>query len=89
VGWKYDEILNRRHHEVDTISKPRKRDGVLRTAIKNEARLYAALKSLFDLPENHGPVWYTKHHHDKAKVARVTHGRTLKEGHSESRKRAA
>ena len=67
----------------------RERDGSLRTAIKNEIRLYAALKSLFDLLENYGPVWYTKHHHDKAKTALVMHGRTLREGHSDSRKRAA
>jgi len=67
----------------------REGNGVLRTAIKNETRLYAALKSLFDLLENYGPVWYTKHHHDKAKVALVMQGRILKEGHRESRKRAA
>ena len=66
----------------------RERDGLLRTAIKNETRLYAALKSLFDLLENYGPVWYTKHHHDKAQVALVMHGRTLKEGHRNSRKAA-
>jgi hypothetical protein len=65
------------------------KDGFLRTAIKNEIRLYAALKSLFDLLENYGPVWYTKHHHDKARTALVMHGRTLREGHSDSRKRAA
>ena len=67
----------------------RERDGFLRTAIKNEIRLYAALKSLFDLLENYGPVWYTKHHHDKARTALVMHGRILREGHSDSRKRAA
>lgn len=65
------------------------RDGFLRTAVKNEIRLYAALRSLFDLLENYGPIWYTRHHHDKAKTALVMHGRTLKEGHRDSRKRAA
>jgi hypothetical protein len=66
----------------------RQRKGLLRTAIQDETRLYAALKSLFDLLENYGPVWYTKHHHDKAKNALVMHGRTLKEGHRDSRKAA-
>jgi hypothetical protein len=64
-------------------------DGLLRAAIKDETRLYAALKSLFDLLENYGPIWYTKHHHDKAKTALVMHGRTLKQSHRDSRKRAA
>jgi hypothetical protein len=66
----------------------RERDGRLRTAIVNETRLYGALKSLFDLLENYGPVWYTKHYHDRAKTALVMHGRTLKEGHKKFRKAA-
>ena len=66
----------------------RERDVRLRTAIENETRLYCALKSLFDLLENHGPVWYTKHCHDNAKTALVMHGLTLKEGHRNSRKAA-
>ena len=66
----------------------RARNSLLKTAIRNETRLYAALKSLFDLLENYGPVWYTKHHHDKAKTALVMHGRTMKEGHRDSRKAA-
>jgi len=66
----------------------RETNGLLRAAIDDENRLYAALKSLFDLLENYGPVWYTKHHHDKAKHALVMHGRTLKEGHRQPRKAA-
>ena len=66
----------------------RERNGVLRTAIKNETRLYAALKSLFGLLENYGPVWYTKHCHDKAKTALAMHGRALKEGHRLSKQAA-
>jgi len=66
----------------------RERDGRLRTAIENESRLYGALKSLFELLENYGPVWYSKHYHDKAKTALVMHGRTLKQGHRHSRKAA-
>jgi len=66
----------------------RERDVRLRTAIENETRLYCALKSLFDLLENHGPVWYTKHCHDNAKTALVMHGLTLMEGHRNSRKAA-
>jgi len=66
----------------------RERDGRLRTAIENETRLYGALKSLFDLLESYGPVWYTKHYHDRAKTALVMHGRTLQEGHRASRKAA-
>lgn len=66
----------------------RERDGRLRTAIQDETRLYGALKSLFDLLENYGPLWYTKHHHAKAKTALVMHGRTLKEGHRDFRKAA-
>jgi hypothetical protein len=66
----------------------RKGDGLLRTAIEDEARLYGALKSLFDLLENYSPVWYTKHYHDKAKTALVSHERALKEGHRNSRKAA-
>jgi len=65
------------------------RDGFLRTAVQNEIRLYAALRLLFDLLENYGPIWYTKHHHDKAKTALVMHGRTLKGGHRDSGKKAA
>ena len=71
------------------ISFPkRERDGRLRTAIQDENRLYGALKSLFNLLENYGPIWYTKHHHDQAKTALVMHGRTLEEGHKGSRKAA-
>ena len=71
------------------MSFPRKeRDARLKTAIKSETRLYAALKSLFDLLENYSPLWYTKHYHDKAKTALVMHERTLKEGHRDSRKAA-
>jgi hypothetical protein len=71
------------------ISFPkRERDGRLRTAIQDETRLYGALKLLFDLLENYGPIWYTRHHHDKAQTALVMHGRTLKEGHRDSRKAA-
>jgi hypothetical protein len=66
----------------------RERNGRLRTAIEDETRLYDALKSVFDLLENYGPVWYTKHYHDKAKTALVMHGRTLKEGHRGPRKAA-
>ena len=66
----------------------RKGDAPLRTAIEDEMRLYGALKSLFDLLENYSPVWYTKHYHDKAKTALVMHGRTVKEGHRQSRKAA-
>ena len=67
----------------------RERDGRLRTALENETRLYGALKSFFDLLENYGPVWYTKHYHDKAKTALMMHERTLKkEGHRDSRKAA-
>jgi len=66
----------------------REKDGRLSTAIENESRLYGALKSLFDLLEHYGPVWYTKHCHDKAKTALVTHGRTLKESHRVSRQAA-
>ena len=66
----------------------RERDARLRAAIKTETRLYAALKSLFDLLENYSPLWYTKHYHDKAKTALVMHERTLKEGHRYSRKAA-
>jgi hypothetical protein len=66
----------------------RKGHGLLRTAIEDETRLYGALKSLFDLLENYGPVWYTKHYHDKAKTALVKHERTLKQGHRDSRKAA-
>jgi hypothetical protein len=66
----------------------RKADRLLKTAIEDETRLYGALKSLFDLLENYGPVWYTKHYHDKAKTALVRHERTMKEGHRDSRKAA-
>lgn len=66
----------------------RERDVRLGTAIENESRLYGALKSLFDLLEHYGPVWYTKHCHDKAKTALVMHGRTLKESHRVSRQAA-
>jgi hypothetical protein len=66
----------------------RERDGHLRTAIENESRLYGALKSLFDLLEDYGPLWYTKHYHDKAKTALEMHGRTLKESHSLSKQAA-
>ena len=72
-----------------------KQRRLLRTTIKTETRLYAALKSLFDLLENYGPIWYTKHHHDKAKIALLMHERslvmqqrTLKEGHRDFRKAA-
>jgi hypothetical protein len=66
----------------------RERDSRLRTAIEDETRLYGALKSLFDLLENYGPVWYTKGYHDQAKTALVMHGRALKEGHRDLRKAA-
>jgi hypothetical protein len=66
----------------------RERDSRLRTAIEDETRLYGALKSLFDLLENYGPIWYTKRYHDQAKTALVMHGRTLKEGHRDLRKAA-
>ena len=66
----------------------RERDGRLTTAIENESRLYGALKSLFDLLEHYGPIWYTKHCHDKAKTALAMHGRTLKEGHRLSKQAA-
>jgi hypothetical protein len=66
----------------------RERDGHLRTAIENETRLYGALKSLFDLLEHYGPVWYTKHCHDKAETALVMHARSLKESHRLSRQAA-
>ena len=59
----------------------RERDGRLASAIENESRLYGALKSLFDLLEHYGPLWYTKHHHATAKNALEMHGRTLQEGH--------
>ena len=66
----------------------RKGHGLLRTAIEDETRLYGALKSLFELLENHGPVWYSKHYHDKAKTALEKHERTFKPGHRDSRKAA-
>jgi hypothetical protein len=66
----------------------RERDGHLRTAVENESRLYGALKSLFDLLEHYGPVWYTKHRHDKAKTALVMYARTLKESRRLSRQAA-
>jgi hypothetical protein len=66
----------------------RKGQGLPRTAIEDETRLYGALKSLFELLENYGPVWYTKHYHDKAKTALGKHERTLKQGHRDSRKAA-
>ena len=64
----------------------RERNGRLRAAIQDETRLYGALKSLFDLLENYGPVWYTLEHHEQAKTALVMH--TSKEGHRGSRKAA-
>jgi hypothetical protein len=69
------------------FQKP-ERDGRLRTAIETETRLFGALKSLFDLLEDYGPVWYTNHHHDRAKTALVMYSRTLQEGHRASRKAA-
>lgn len=66
----------------------RERDSRLRVAIRDETRLYDALKSLFDLLENYSPLWYTKHHHAKATTALAMHGRTLKEGHRDVRKAA-
>ena len=74
---------------MTVISFPnRERNARLRTAIENEIRLYGALKSLFDLLESYGPVWYTKYYHDQAKTALVMHGRTLKDGHGDFRKTA-
>jgi hypothetical protein len=66
----------------------RERNGRLRTEVSNEARLYGALKALFDLLENYGPVWYTLEYHDQAKTALVMHGHSLKEGPRSFRKAA-
>ena len=66
----------------------REKNGRLRTEISNETRLYGALKSLFDLLENYGPVWYTLEHHDQAQTALVMHGHTLKAGNRGFRKAA-
>ena len=36
---------------------------------ENHRKLNEALKLLFDLLEEYGPLWYTKEHHDQAKAA--------------------
>jgi hypothetical protein len=66
----------------------REGNGRLRNESEDEARLYGALKLLFELLENYGPVWYTLEHHDQAKTAIVMHGHALKESHREFRKAA-
>ena len=36
---------------------------------ENRKQLNEALKMLFALLEEYGPLWYTKEHHDQAKAA--------------------
>ena len=37
--------------------------------VETEYKLHDALKSLFELLEKYGPVWYEKKHHDQALYA--------------------
>jgi len=52
----------------------------LSRVVENQTRLHNALKLLFDLLENYGPIWYTQRYHDAAKSALrppVSHAHTL------------
>jgi hypothetical protein len=48
---------------------PRRNRGYPPEAVETQNRLHDALKLLFDLLEEYGPVWYKKHHHDEAESA--------------------
>jgi hypothetical protein len=37
--------------------------------VETEYKLHGALKLLFELLEEYGPVWYEKKHHDQAQYA--------------------
>ena len=47
----------------------RETDPKLLRLVETEYKLHDALKSLFDLLEKYGPVWYEKKHHDQALYA--------------------
>ena len=51
------------------IAFPRREKDDLSRVTENQTRLHTALKSLFDLLEHYGPIWYTKQYHDEAKSA--------------------
>ena len=44
-------------------------DPKLLRLLETEYQLHDALKLLFDLLEEYGPVWYQKRHHDQAQYA--------------------
>jgi hypothetical protein len=47
----------------------RETDPKVSRLVETEYRLHDALKSLFELLEKYGPVWYEKKHHDQALYA--------------------
>jgi|KBSMisStaDraftv2_1062788.scaffolds.fasta_scaffold00675_7 hypothetical protein len=67
-------------------SPPTDGDDLLRNRVtEDQNRLYGALKLLFDLLEDYGPLWYTAQHHNKAKAALLAHERASNKGHRDSK----
>ena len=53
------------HEFVRRQSSPK----ALRVVDTEKEKLHDALKSLYELLEKYGPVWYQKRHHDQAEIA--------------------